>query len=50
MAANGKMVCTADSQDGFVKVLKSSNTGIILGAWIIAPNATEMIAEVSVAI
>ena len=44
------MITSGTSTDGFAKVLKSTQTGQILGAWIIGPNATEMIAEASVAI
>jgi dihydrolipoamide dehydrogenase len=46
--ASGKAVATAES-DGFVKVLSDAATGEILGAHIIGAEATELIAEYSLA-
>lgn len=40
----------ADFSDGFVKVLASSKTGILLGATIVCPSAGEMIHELTLAI
>lgn len=39
-----------DDIDGFVKILAEKETGKILGAHIIGPNAGEMIAEAALAI
>ena len=48
-AANGRMITSGTSPDGFAKILKSVDTQQILGAWIVGPNATEMISEASIA-
>jgi dihydrolipoamide dehydrogenase len=43
-SANGKAVAIGDTE-GFVKIIAESNTGEILGAHILGPEATELIAE-----
>lgn len=40
----------SNSSEGFVKVIASSKTNVLLGATIVAPNASEMIHELSLAI
>ncbi len=40
----------ADFSEGFVKIICSSKTGVILGATIVCPNAGEMIHELALAI
>ena len=42
--ANSRARCNDDA-DGMVKILTCAKTDKILGAWIIGPNAGEMIAE-----
>ena len=46
--ANGKAVGTGDT-DGFVKLLYASDTGELLGAHIVGAEATELIAELNLA-
>ena len=41
---------TADINDGFVKVMASTKTDVLLGATIISPNAGEMIHELALAV
>ncbi|WP_040215268.1 dihydrolipoyl dehydrogenase [Clostridium polynesiense] len=48
-AANGKALIHGESQ-GFVKVIKDKNTGVILGGSIIGPHATDLIAEIALAV
>ena len=47
--ANGKALTLGESR-GFVKMIKDKKTGKILGSTIIGPNATDLIAEVALAI
>lgn len=48
-AGNGKALIHGDSS-GFIEVLRDKKTDDLLGASIIGPNATELIAEISTAI
>jgi len=41
---------TSDYSDGFVKVIMSSKTGVLLGATIVSPQASEMIHELTLAV
>ena len=47
--ANGKCVIE-NAQGGFVKLVTDSETGVILGAQLICPRATDLIGELSVAV
>jgi len=47
--ANGKALASGDNE-GFVKIISDTNTNIILGAHIIGANASELIAECTLAI
>ncbi|KDR96728.1 dihydrolipoamide dehydrogenase [Peptoclostridium litorale DSM 5388] len=47
--ANGKALTLGESR-GFVKMIKDKTTGKILGSTIIGPNATDLIAEVALAV
>jgi len=47
-SASGKAVAI-DDKDGFAKMIFDADTGELLGAHIIGPNATELIAEVTLA-
>jgi len=49
LAANGRAL-TVDSTDGFVRIVADEPTGRLLGAQIVAPNASELIGEVTVAL
>jgi len=44
MSANGKAL-TEGQLDGFVRILSDTKYGEVLGVQIVAPNATDMIAE-----
>ena len=46
--ANSRARCNDDAE-GLVKILTNKQTDRILGAWIIGPNAGEMIAEIVLA-
>lgn len=48
-AANGKALTLGES-DGFVKIIKEKSTGKIIGGSIIGPHATDLIAEITLAI
>lgn len=48
-SANGKALTLGES-DGFVKIIKEKSTGKIIGSSIIGPHATDLIAEVTLAI
>ncbi|MCF7947516.1 MAG: dihydrolipoyl dehydrogenase [Spirochaetia bacterium] len=48
MAANGKATIVGDTT-GFVKIVSDARSGELLGAQIVAPRATDMIAELTVA-
>lgn len=48
-AANGKAL-TQGERRGFVKIIAEKGTGIILGASIIGPHATDLIHEIAVAV
>ncbi|SHK05779.1 dihydrolipoamide dehydrogenase [Clostridium amylolyticum] len=48
-AANGKALIYGESS-GFVKIIKDKNTGVILGGAIIGPHATDLIAEIALAV
>jgi dihydrolipoamide dehydrogenase len=39
-----------DTRFGFVKLISEANSGVLLGAHIAAPNASELISELSLAI
>lgn len=47
--ANGKAL-TAGESHGFVKIIKDKKSGIILGGSIIGPHATDLIAEIAIAV
>lgn len=49
LSASGR-ARTLGSKSGFVKIIADSDTGIILGAHIASPNASELISELSLAI
>ena len=49
MKASGRAT-TINQTDGFVELLADSDTGILLGATIVGPHASELIAEICVAI
>ncbi|WP_273325637.1 dihydrolipoyl dehydrogenase [Vallitalea guaymasensis] len=48
-AANGKALTLGDS-NGFVKIIKDKSTGKVIGGSIIGPHATDLIAEITLAI
>lgn len=48
-AANGKALCTGET-DGFVKVLSHAETNQVLGASIVGPHASDLIAELTAAV
>lgn len=49
MNANGKALIEGDASNGFVEILKDKKTGDVIGASIVGPHATDLIAEVSTA-
>jgi dihydrolipoamide dehydrogenase len=49
LSASGR-ARTMDAHSGFVKIIADSDSGIILGAHIAAPNASELISELSLAV
>jgi dihydrolipoamide dehydrogenase len=49
MRASGRAL-TMDETDGFVRVIADEPSGFVLGAQIVAPEASEMIAEIGLAI
>ncbi|NLI89352.1 MAG: dihydrolipoyl dehydrogenase [Epulopiscium sp.] len=49
ISANGKAMTYGESR-GFIKIIKENKSGKILGASIIGPNASDLIAEVTLAI
>ncbi len=49
MGANGRAL-TMDTTDGFVRIVADAASGRVLGAEIVAPNASELIGEVTVAL
>ena len=49
LSASGK-ARTMDTKAGFVKLVADANNGVILGAHVAAPNASELISELSLAI
>lgn len=48
-AANGKALTLGESR-GFVKIIKEKSTGKVIGGVIIGPHATDLIAEVTLAV
>lgn len=48
-AANGKALTLSES-NGFVKIIKDKSTGKIVGGAIIGPHATDLIAEITLAV
>ncbi|GMQ57599.1 dihydrolipoyl dehydrogenase [Vallitalea sediminicola] len=48
-AANGKALTLGESK-GFVKIIKEKSTGKVIGGSIIGPHATDLIAEITLAI
>ncbi len=48
-AANGKAL-TSGERDGFVKLIKDKNTGIVIGGAVVGPHATDLIAEITLAV
>lgn len=48
-SANGKALCYGESK-GFIKIVKDKNTGKIIGGSIVGLHATELIAELTLAI
>jgi len=49
MRANGRAL-TVDEKEGFVRLVADDETGFVLGAQIVGPEASELIAEVGLAI
>jgi len=49
MRANGRAL-TVDAKEGFVRLVADDETGFVLGAQIVGPEASELIAEVGLAI
>ncbi|WP_309484897.1 dihydrolipoyl dehydrogenase [Halorhabdus salina] len=49
LSSNGRALTLGDTE-GFVRIVADSQTELVLGAQIVGPNASEMIAEVSLAI
>lgn len=49
LSASGK-ARTLDAKSGFVKLVSDADSGILLGAHIAAPNASELISELSLAV
>jgi dihydrolipoamide dehydrogenase len=49
LGANGRAL-TMDAADGFVRVVADAASERVLGAQIVAPNASELIGEVTVAL
>jgi dihydrolipoamide dehydrogenase len=49
MRANGRAL-TVDAKEGFVRLVADDQTGFVLGAQIVGPEASELIAEVGLAI
>ena len=49
LASNGRAL-TLGETDGFVRIIADSRTELVLGAQIVGPNASELIAEVALAI
>ncbi len=48
-AANGKAM-TYGEKEGFVKIIKDKATGVVIGGAIIGPHATDLIAELALAV
>jgi len=46
---NGRALCHGE-REGFVKVITEESTGVILGARILGPNASELISELTLAV
>lgn len=49
VSANGKAL-TMGEEEGFIKVVKEKSTGKLIGAFMIGPHATDLIAELTLAI
>lgn len=49
LSANGKALCMGEVE-GFVKILSHSETGVVLGASIVGPHASDLIAEITTAV
>ncbi|MEF8826061.1 MAG: dihydrolipoyl dehydrogenase [Halapricum sp.] len=49
LAGNGRAL-TVEAPEGFVRIVADEPTGTVLGAQIVAPNASELIGEVSLAV
>ncbi|MDR3602488.1 MAG: dihydrolipoyl dehydrogenase, partial [Desulfosporosinus sp.] len=46
---NGRALCHGE-REGFVKVITEEGTGVILGARILGPHASELISEITLAV